>query len=325
MRAIDISAHQGVVNVKAIRNSGVERIILRAGYGRDNTDKKFHDNAQAMINLGVEGGIYWFSYALSIDAARNEGKYAVEHARKYWNRCVIAFDFEYDSTNYCRKNGVAVDKNMCTAMAIAFLDEVVKAGYIPCIYTNQDYLNNWFDMKVIKQYIPDVKLWLACWYNENKQDIKKPLPANKQKETYIWQYSSKGKVPGISGNVDMDEWYGDVANVSDPKPLTPVCNINVLNFQKAINADAKKKKLVEDGIDGPKTQAARMGIDLTVKSRGEVVRWLQTRLVELGAKIEIDGIFGQHTRKAVIEFQKENGLATDGIAGYNTITRLFYV
>lgn len=324
MRAIDISAHQGVVNVKAIRNSGVERIILRAGYGQNNTDMKFHDNAQAMNNLGVEGGIYWFSYALDVATARREGLFAVEHAKQYWKKCMIAYDFEYASVDYCRKRGIYVDKNMTTQFAIAFLSEVQQAGYIPCIYTNQDYLNNWFDMKVIKQYIPDVKLWLASWYNENKQDIKKDLPPAKKKEVYIWQFSSKGKVVGISGNVDMDEWYDDEI-ISDPIPVKPICNINILNFQKAVNTDAKKKKLVEDGIDGPKTQEVRKDICLTVKSRGEVVRWLQTRLVELGAKIEIDGIFGQHTRKAVIEFQKENGLATDGIAGYNTLTRLFYV
>ena len=103
MKCIDNSAHQGNVNIKAVRDSGIERIILRAGYGQNNTDKQYVNNASAMVNLGVKGGIYWFSYATDAKKAEKEGLCAVEHAKKYWLKCPIAYDFEYDSVNYCRK------------------------------------------------------------------------------------------------------------------------------------------------------------------------------------------------------------------------------
>ena len=64
---------------------------------------------------------------------------------KYWKSCPIAFDFEYDSVNYARKNGVSITKDLATDMAIEFLHRVKDAGHVPVIYTNRDYLRNYFD------------------------------------------------------------------------------------------------------------------------------------------------------------------------------------
>ena len=323
MRAIDISSWQGVVNMKAVRNSGIERVILRAGWGKNNTDPKFGDNATAMNNLGVQGGIYWFSYALSPVDAANEGGYAVAHARRFWQQCMIAYDFEYDSVNYCRKNNVDIDRIKATNFAIAFLTVVRDAGYIPVLYLNEDYWRNWLNVDVIRKSIPELQIWYAYWSSK--------LPAGK--EVMIWQYSSKGKVDGIKGNVDMDEWFG---GDSKPADVPTVPNINIKTFQEAANADGYAEPLlVVDGIDGPKTQAARKKIALharlvddryEVGSRGAVVTWLQTRLTEMGYSVGgIDGLFGKKTRDATIAFQKKANLAVDGIAGYNTLQMLFYV
>lgn len=328
LKAIDISTYQGDVNMKRVRDeAGVQRVILRAGYGKDNTDQKFTRNAEAMINLNVPGGIYWFSYALNTEMAKNEGIFAVRHAKKYWDKCPIAFDFEYDSVNYCRKNGISVTKQLATQFALAFLTEVSNAGYVPVLYLNQDYWSNYFNVDMLKASIPNLKIWYAYWANK--------LP----KEVDIWQYSSKGKVSGINGNVDMDEWFMD--DDYKPAPYVPTTNINIQSFQRAANLDGYSERvlgedLVEDGIDGPKTQAVRKIILLqaqknrsgnwVVYSTGECVRWVQKRLAEMGIDCGgVDGYFGSKTRSGVIQFQKKTGLAPDGIAGYNTLTRLFYV
>lgn len=329
LKAIDISTYQGDVNMKRVRDeAGIQRVILRAGYGKDNTDQKFTRNAEAMINLNVPGGIYWFSYALNTEMAKNEGIFAVRHAKKYWDKCPIAFDFEYDSVNYCRKNGVSVNKQVATQFALAFLTEVSNAGFVPVLYLNQDYWNNYFDVDTIKASIPNFKIWYAYWSTK--------LP----KTVDIWQYSSKGKVAGINGNVDMDEWFESMEDGYVPKPVVPTCNINIKSFQHAANLDGYSENvlgedLVEDGIDGPKTQAVRKPILLQAQktrsgwstySVGECVRWVQKRLAEMGIDCGgVDGYFGSKTRSGVIQFQKKTGLATDGIAGYNTLTRLFYV
>lgn len=329
-KAIDISSWQGNVNMKSVRDSGIDHVILRAGWGKDNTDPKFAQNAEAMLNLGVKGGLYWFSYALNVEMAKNEGIYAVQHAKKYWDKCMIAFDFEYDSVNYCRKNNVSVTKTLSTQMAIAFLTEVSNAGYIPVLYLNQDYWNNYFDVDTIKATIPNLKIWYAYWSNQ--------LPSSKTVD--IWQYSSKGKVAGINGNVDMDEWFESMDGGYSPKPIEPTCNLNIKSFQHAANLDGYSEKvldheLAEDGIDGPETQAVREPMLLQAQktrsgwstySVGECVKWVQKRLIEMNIDPgPADGYFGAKTRSAVMKFQRTNGLAADGIAGYNTLTRLFYV
>ncbi len=325
----DLSYHNGTVNIKQIRDAGYKRIALRAGYGKNNTDQKFAANALACFNLGVDVMLYWFSYALNEKMAEEEGKYAVEHAKKYWKRCPIAFDLEYDSINYARKNGINITKIIATEHAVAFLETVKDAGYIPVIYTNKDYLNRYFDMRYITKKIGKVYVWYARYKNS--------LSKEEEATADIWQYTSSGCIPGVSGRVDLNRYFVDFANKkTEDKPAT--CNINILNFQKAANAngyrDAAGKKLAEDGIDGPKTQYVRKQIFLKAKrsgifwktgSRGTLVSWFQTRCNEiLGHDNPTDGLFGKNSRKETIELQKELNLAVDGIAGYDTIQAVFY-
>ena len=134
----DLSEHNGYVDIKRVRDAGCKRVGIRAGYGKNNIDQRYVPNAQACYNLGVDVLLYWFSYAYTADMARNEADYAIAQAEKYWKSCPIAYDFEYDSVNYARKNGVAVTKQLATDMAIAFLQQVKDSGYVPVIYTNRD-------------------------------------------------------------------------------------------------------------------------------------------------------------------------------------------
>jgi len=119
----DISKHQGTVNIKEVRDAGFKRIGIRAGYGKNNIDQQFVANAMACYNLKVPVLLYWFSYAYNEAMAKSEAEYVCKQAGKYWEKCPIAFDLEYDSINYARKNGVAVTKALATKMAIAFLKQ----------------------------------------------------------------------------------------------------------------------------------------------------------------------------------------------------------
>lgn len=325
----DLSYHNGVVNIKQIRDAGYKRIGLRAGYGKNNTDQKYATNALACYNLGVPVLLYWFSYAHSVAMAAAEGAYAVAHAYKYWNKCPIAFDLEYDSVNYARKNGVNITKALATDYAIAFLKEVKKHGYIPVIYTNKDYLDRYFDMNRITAELGKVYVWYARY--------KSSISESEINAADIWQYTSSGSIPGVSGKVDMNQFYTDFADERiEDKPVT--CNINIQTFQRAANADGYRDQngnaLKEDGIDGPKTQyvrkqillkAKRSGVVWKVGSTGYVVSWFQRRCNEiLSSNNTVDGKFGKNSRKVTMELQKKLNLAVDGIAGYNTIQALFY-
>lgn len=329
----DLSYHNGTVNIKAIRDAGCGRVGLRAGYGKNNVDQKYVTNALACFNLGVKVLLYWFSYAYNVAMAKAEAGYACDQAAKYWKQCPIAFDFEYDSVNYARKNGVNVTKQLATDMAIAFLKEVKARGYIPVIYTNKDYAANYLDLNRIAAEVGRVYVWYARYTSS--------LPAAELDTADVWQYTSSGSISGVSGNVDMNNFYvelGGDGNDTVTAERTESCNINILNFQKAANSDGYRdengNKLVEDGKDGPKTQYVRKQIALKAKqvdstwnvgSTGEVVKWVQTRCNEiLGTSLTVDRKFGAKTREVIYELQKVLALTQDGIAGYNTIQALFY-
>lgn len=326
----DISYHNGTVNIKRIRDAGCKRIGLRAGYGKNNVDQRFVSNAQACYNLDADVLLYWFSYAYTAEMAAAEAEYAIAQARKYWKSCPIAFDFEYDSVNYARKNGVSITSGLATDMAIAFLQKVKAAGYAPVIYTNRDYLRNYFDMDRLAAALDTVYIWYARYTSS--------LPAGEEEIPDIWQYTSTGRLAGVAGNVDMNRFYTDFSGNIVLADQEDKCNLNIRSFQEAANTDgyrdADGKLLTEDGLDGPKTQYVRRQIILKAKksgqkyvagSSGHVVKWWQRRCNEiLGHSQAVDGLYGQTSRNETIALQRKLSLKVDGIAGYNSIQAVFY-
>lgn len=326
----DISSHNGNVDIKRVRDAGYKRVGIRAGYGKNNTDQKFNQNALACVNLDVPVLLYWFSYAYTVDMAVKEAEYVVNHAKKYWDKCPIAFDLEYDTVRYARTKGVNIGKEMATKMAVAFLRRVKELGYTPVLYTNRDYLKNYFDMDSITIQVGKVYLWYAKYANA--------ISTAEKKQADVWQFTSKGRIPGANGNIDINEFYTNFDTVAKKPEENNNCNINILNFQKAANLDGyldmNGKPLVEDGIDGLKTQyirkqillkAKRAGLTWKVDSTGHVVLWFQTRCNEiLGHNQDEDGLYGKTSRSECLQLQNKLALKEDGIAGYNTIQACFY-
>lgn len=197
-KGIDVSQWQGAIDWQKVKNSGVAFAMIRAGYGQNNVDKQFVRNISECNRLGIPCGIYWFSYATTAAMAKKEAQYALAAVKPYHLDYPVAFDFEYDSVNYASKAGVAVTKQLATSIATAFLDEVESAGYYGVLYTNQDYLNRYFDVSLKDKY----DIWLASWYTSPNFD-KPPMDCG------LWQYASDGVCAGISGNVDLDIAYKD--------------------------------------------------------------------------------------------------------------------
>lgn len=326
----DLSAHQGQVDVKRIRDAGCRCIGLRAGYGKNNVDERYVVNAQACCNLDVDVVLYWFSYAYTVEMAEQEADYAIAQAAKYWSTCPIAFDFEYDSVNYARKHGVAVTKRLCTDMTVAFLRRVRDAGYVPVVYANRDYLQNYFDMPEITKALEKVYVWYARYISV--------LPEDEADAADIWQFTSGGKLAGVHGKVDLNRFYTDFSGSTVRKEQEAQKNLNILDFQIAANEDGIRDqngaRLQEDGLDGPKTRYVRKQIRLRAKmsggqyivgSSGQVVRWWQRRCNEiLGHHQNTDGLYGQTARKETLALQRKLGLKADGIAGYDSIQAAFY-
>lgn len=202
-KGIDVSKWQGKIDWEKAKKAGIEFAMIRAGYGQNNIDEYFERNIKECNRVGIPCGVYWFSYALNPDMARQEAKYCLAAIKPYKVEYPVCFDFEYDSVNYATKKGVTITKSLATAIADAFLSEVEKAGYYAMNYSNKDYLSRMFDMDILKKY----DLWLALWPTSKTPDV------DRSGECGIWQYTSDGKVDGIYGRVDMNIAYKDYPTI----------------------------------------------------------------------------------------------------------------
>lgn len=195
IRGIDVSKYQGKIDWKTVKSAGVQCAIIRAGWGRTNTDSYFEKNVQGCIENGIPFGVYWFIYGINeTEAIANADKcHAVINQYKDKITMKVWCDFEYDTDANANKRGVVFDKNKRTAMVKAFCERMKALGYEVGVYANPDYLKNKFND--LSMY----PLWLA-YYGASEKNAMKYNPV-------MWQYSSKGAVSGISGNVDMNYVY----------------------------------------------------------------------------------------------------------------------
>lgn len=195
-KGIDVSEHNGVIDWEKVKASGIEFAMIRAGYGQT-VDKQFHRNAGECNRIGLPCGVYWFSYALNAAGAAREAAVCLNAIKPYKIEYPVAFDLEYDSVSYAQKQGVSIGMGLASDMALAFCGTVRDAGYPVANYANPDYLNRYFNDNVKKEF----PVWLAQWPN-GTPNLETPPRA-----CVIWQYSEKGRVPGISGPVDLDVCY----------------------------------------------------------------------------------------------------------------------
>lgn len=196
LKGIDVSEHQGRIDWERVKGN-IDYAMLRAGFGRNNIDKQFIRNIQECNRLNIPIGIYWFSYAWSVEMARNEAKYVLEAIKGYKVDYPISYDLEYDTLNYASKNGVTIGKRLATDMINAFCSTIENAGYKAMNYANPDFINNKFYNNEIKY-----PLWLA-WYKVSEDKAKAYNPS-------MWQYSESGSMAGIGTNsVDMNYCYED--------------------------------------------------------------------------------------------------------------------
>ncbi len=224
---IDVSEHQGIINWEEVKGN-IDFAMLRAGYGRNNIDKQFIRNIQECNRLNIPVGIYWFSYAWSIEMARNEAKYALEAIKPYKVDYPISFDLEYDTLNYAKKNGVTINKRLATDMINAFCSTIEQAGFKAMNYANPDFVNNKFYNNEV-----NYPLWLA-WYGVSEDKAKAYNPS-------MWQYSESGSISGISINsVDMNYCYEDFLKTNFVLENATTKNVTTeLNIRKEGTTDSE--------------------------------------------------------------------------------------
>jgi GH25 family lysozyme M1 (1,4-beta-N-acetylmuramidase) len=192
-KGIDVSSYQGTINWTKVKNAGIKFAILRTtvkGGSMDSTFEYNYKNAKA-AGLPVYG--YHYSYSLSTSEAKSAAKNLI--SKLNGKKLRIYIDLEWGTQGNLGKQKV-------TDIAKAFLDTMKNAGYSVGVYSNKNWYSNYYYPSQLKSY---GKMWIAA-YGKNDGSANSKYKPNVGE--FIWQYTSVGKVNGISGNVDMDIMYG---------------------------------------------------------------------------------------------------------------------
>lgn len=190
---IDVSYHQGLIDWEKVKPH-IGFAMIRAGYGMNTVDAKFERNASECERLNIPYGVYWFSYAKSAQQAAIEAQRCLAVIKGKKLSFPVVFDYEYDSDEKALKAGYLINNNDRYNIAKTFLEVIENAGYYAMLYANKDYMSKGFE-KLCERY----DLWLAQWTDDIEP----------YKNCGIWQWTSKGKVDGITGYVDLDISFKD--------------------------------------------------------------------------------------------------------------------
>ena len=295
MKGIDISTHNGSIDFNAVKNSGVEVVIIKATEGVDFVDNRLQEHYVKASSTGLHIGFYHFM---------SEKTNPVQQANDFWDAIkdkkfdvIPCLDIEVN--NYGRSAAEITDR------CLQFLNQFkLISGYDCMIYTGGYFGRDNLDSR-IKCY-PG---WIAHYGVDYPMDTGFPLVGH--------QYTETGRVNGINGNVDINNFnegifLGNAVAVNNTTNQPIGGNSKIAELQRICGVD-------DDGIWGPVTDNAVRNLPLAglPYHTPELTKWIQARV-----GCTVDGIFGQVTADAVKGWQSSHGLVVDGIAGYNTIKSL---
>ena len=206
MRVVDVSQFNGAIDFGKLEQ--VEGVIIRAGYrGYGKTarlveDKNFKTNLKGAVSKGYKVGVYFVTQAITENEAISEAQFVLNLVKDYDLALPIYFDSENGNAGKGRADQGKLTKQQRTVIALAFCKEITKYGYKAGIYASQSWFNDCFILNDLKAY----SIWVAKY-----SDTKPSIYYN------AWQYTSKGKVAGISGNVDLST-FEESKEEAKPQP-----------------------------------------------------------------------------------------------------------
>lgn len=195
MLGIDCSYWQGQINWQKVKNAGIEFVMLRIGQrgsekgvlAEDKMVRQYYEGATA---AGLKIGGYFFSQAISPEEAIEEAQFALDIIRDWDVQMPIVFDWEFLSDTARTAN---VDARTLTDCTIAFCNTIQDAGLTPMFYFNREQARTRLYLEELLEY----KCWLAMYEDTMTYEYRVDM----------WQYTSTGSVPGISGNVDINLYF----------------------------------------------------------------------------------------------------------------------
>ena len=194
VKGIDVSSWQGDINFEKVKESGIDFIMIRCGF-RNLTnadiveDKKFKYNISEAIKYDIPVGVYFYSTARNELEAMEEASFVLNLIMDYKITYPVAYDFEmFDEKRTKGVSAERINKN-----AKAFLEYIEEHGYEGMMYSNLTAINDYWNISDFSEY----ELWFAHYVDKSSYEG----------EYGMWQYSDKGRVDGIVGNVDLNEAY----------------------------------------------------------------------------------------------------------------------
>lgn len=193
-RGLDVSKFQGTVDWNQVKAAGYEFAMIRAGFGFNTVDEQFRRNISECNRVGIPAGAYWFCYATTPEDAVREAEGCLNTIKEYRLEYPVCYDIEQVSADYAAGLGVTYTRELVLNLIRAFCDRIEQAGYFAMYYSNKNFIDTYIGNELSKRYA----LWYARFNNTFDGT-----------RCGIWQYSNTGRIPGISGNVDLDEGFAD--------------------------------------------------------------------------------------------------------------------
>ena len=206
---VDISEFQQSINFNKMKNDGIKAVIIRAGYGRESSqkDSMFESHYKNAKSENMMIGVYWYSYADSVGDAEKEARACLECINNKSLDMPIYYDLEDNSQT-------KLGKAKLTEIAERFCETIKKSNYRAGVYANLNWFNNYLDYdKLKKKY----SIWLAQYNDKAELDCD------------IWQNHSTGRVSGYGGNIDTNVIYNEdiFSGKSDTKVEKPTLTYRV--------------------------------------------------------------------------------------------------
>lgn len=273
-KGIDVSDCQGLIDWSKVKQSGIEFVILRTTRKSGNPDHYLPSNIKACYEFGLPVDFYKYSYALTTSEAKKEALRVVEVLKGYGvvpsKNTTIWMDVE-DKTQF------SLSTKALTDIVDVWKEIIVNSGFEFGLYMGKYGYEHEIDAGQFND-----KIWIARYYDANKVFAPSENPNEKYKPSaksgYLWgwQYSSKGNVPGIKGNVDMDVSYVDIKPIEVEPQYYTTPEFTLIDCLNKIGVDSsynnRKKIAIANGIENYSGTAPQNNEILSLLLMGKLLK-----------------------------------------------------
>lgn len=276
LKGIDVSGSQGNIEWTTLKEkTDTKFTIIKLGniYDEDENyiDSKFEKNYKECIKNNIPVGVYVYNYCNSIETLKRGANWVLEVLNKRALNLPVYLDME-------DKTIVSEGKEALTNQCNEFAKILTNAGYEAGVYANLNWFENYLEPK---NFNSNISVWVAQYYKECEYEG----------EYDIWQYSSSGKVDGISGNVDMNYLYNEniIKNTDNNGPEGKTIDelAQEVIDGKWGNGEDRKKRLEEAGYNYNKIQ----------DKVNEILEGTNKKSINEIAQEVIDGKWGNGTER----------------------------